>query len=280
MATVRSQPHRRLAAGRRLVAGLARDGAILSPAESRHRRDRQPLIFWLLFGAGLSGSFRLATARRGPSFLRILLSRQPVAHRAVHGHLRHDLDHRRPPRGVFAGGARRADSPLVDGAGQSARRDADCGLPRIDLSPVRANVTNRVPVAGASRPPGSLDAGRTGAHQPGLCICLAARQHARLSCDHEPRADADVAFVGRLFSSPRSCGRNQFFPAGAAPGDAGESAHLCGFGSAANPLAGTRLHWKLCARVGLVLGSYARLCRSLFRCCRCRLPATGAGDLQ
>ena len=69
----------------------------------------QPLIFWLLFGLGLGPSFRLPGSAGDVDLVsRVFLSRLAGADPAVHGHLRHDLDHRRSPRGLFAIGAGRA----------------------------------------------------------------------------------------------------------------------------------------------------------------------------
>ena len=113
----------------------------------------QPLLFWLLFGAGLGPSFRMgapppvaadvgtttnavagSTAsgcrrdRRSSGrnhFPAIFLSRHVGADSAVHRDFRHDLGDRRPARRIFAIGAGRPHSPLVDGIGQVGWRHAD-----------------------------------------------------------------------------------------------------------------------------------------------------------
>ena len=100
----------------------------------------QPMMFWVLFGAGLGPSFPLAGARRERQLSRILLSRHAGPDPAVHRDLRHDLDHRRSPRGFLAVGPGGADSALVDGAGQGAGRHA-----------LAAGAGAAVPAAGAGR---------------------------------------------------------------------------------------------------------------------------------
>jgi ABC-2 type transport system permease protein len=69
MATARSQPH--------VASPLAAAWSLAWREIVRFFRQRNriigsigtPLVFWLLFGAGLSGSFRLGTGTDGPSFL-------------------------------------------------------------------------------------------------------------------------------------------------------------------------------------------------------------------
>ncbi len=141
---------------------------------------------------------RFRPRKKPPFLMRRIFSRHAGVDRAVHGDLHHDFDHRRSPRRIFAIGAGRADSALVDGGRQSAGRIADCSGACRGVFAVGFHARC---VADGSHIPLGCDLfihRRRGAYVAGRGDCLEDAIHAGISRHHDDGPAADVAVVGSI----------------------------------------------------------------------------------
>ncbi len=159
----------------------------------------QPLLFWLLFGTGLKGSFEGAGQM---DFLQFFLPGTVALDRSVHGDLCHDFGDRRSPRGIHAVGAGRTGGSLASVGRQSSRwlghRLGASGL-LLDACLSCRDCSDSLDARSAV---GTVGTGRRRHVFAGNDRGLADGEHSRISCHHDARFDADVAAQRIVLSDP------------------------------------------------------------------------------
>src|SRR5262249_4266920 len=125
----------------RVYTWLARDRPLRAAAQSRDRGGRPADLVLALVRRWVAEVVQLVGGRIVRAGVPgILLSGLADVGFDVYGDLRDDFDHRRPAGRIFAVGAGRADSALVDGVGQGAGRNGHRTVAGVAVLAVGAHV--------------------------------------------------------------------------------------------------------------------------------------------